>query len=271
MTFPRRLLGSMAQALPVPLETALHGLVREVRAWDAIRDLSQSLRLVAPYTMVAPPILLSLGRQVRTVFEEGIPGNFVECGVWRGGTSFFMADLLRKSHLADRRVWLFDSFEGLPAPQDIDGPGALAYAQDKESPTYFDNCSANFDDVKAAAEQLGVSTYTELVKGWFNETLPVYRERVGKIAILRIDADWYSGVTCCLENLYELVSPGGFVIFDDYDAWDGCALAVHEFLASHKLPHRIMRDGCAYFRKVGGARKTPLPLIDAATPQRAVT
>jgi hypothetical protein len=77
------------------------------------------------------------------------------------------------------------------------------------------------------------------VKGWFDRTLAAHRERVGPIAVLRIDCDWYASVKCCLENLYDQVSPGGFIVLDDYYTYDGCTLAVHEFLARRGLPHRI--------------------------------
>ncbi len=105
--------------------------------------------------------------------------------------------------------------------------------------------------MRESAAQLGLLGYTEFVKGWFDKTLPATKDRVGAIAVLRIDADWHASVRCCLESLYDQVSPGGFVILDDYDAWDGCAIATHEFLAERKLSHRIAHDGgCAFFRKL---------------------
>jgi O-methyltransferase len=88
-----------------------------------------------------------------------------------------------------------------------------------------------------------------LVPGWFDETLPKIRERFGPIALLRIDADWHASVSTCLEQLYDQVVDGGYIVLDDYYTWDGCSIAVHEFLGRRQLSHRIFKDGCAYFRK----------------------
>ena len=83
------------------------------------------------------------------------------------------------------------------------------------------------------------SIHTELVKGWFEDTLQNYKDLIGPIAILRIDGDWYSSVRCCLDNLYDSVVQNGFIILDDYYAYDGCAVATHAFLGERMLPHRI--------------------------------
>src|SRR5437016_11334268 len=115
----------------------------------------------------------------------------------------------------------------------------MAYTKNTDSRSYFDNCRASLQEVQRIATELGLASYTEFVKGWFEQTLPTNRDRVGPIAILRIDCDWYSSVQCCLENLYDQVVDGGFVIFDDYYAFDGCAVAVHEFLGKRGLSHRL--------------------------------
>jgi len=202
-------------------------------------DLTSTLERVQPFTMVSKDSLVDLARQVRAVLAYDISGDFVECGVWRGGAAFLMADLLRQAKARDRKVWLFDSFEGLPPPEEIDGPVAVEYAKNTDKPFYFDNCSALLEEVRRSAAELGLSSYTEFVKGWFDQTLPANRDRIGPIAILRIDADWYSSVRCCLESLYDKVVDGGFIVLDDYYAYDGCAIAVHEFLGKQKLAHRI--------------------------------
>lgn len=244
-----RTLNAVERNLPPALGESFKTVTRSARTFLASRPIEPSLRRVRPYTMTSNEGLLALGRQVRAVLADGIPGDFVECGVWRGGAAFLMADLLRQAGVRDRKVWLFDSFEGLPPPQAIDGASAIAYATSPDDPRYLDNCRAMLDEVRRGAEALGLADRTELVQGWFEDSLPKARERVGPIAILRIDADWYSSVRCCLESLYDQVSDGGYVIFDDYDTWDGCAIAAHEFLGTRKLPHRIERDELAYFRK----------------------
>lgn len=224
-----------------------------------IDELMPSIDKIRPLTMVGVESLVDLSLQVQQVLACNIPGNFVECGVWRGGASFLIAELLRQAGVTDRKVWLFDSFEGLPPPQEIDGPAALAFTKNTTTPSYHDNCRASFEEVQRAATELGLASYTEFVKGWFDVSLPNYRGRIGTIALLRIDCDWYSSVHCCLNNLYDQVADRGFILLDDYYAWDGCAIAVHEFLGKRGLADRIESmpsEGCygyesAVFRKGG--------------------
>jgi O-methyltransferase len=155
-------------------------------------------------------------------------------------------------HGLDRLVWMFDSFEGLPEPSEIDGPKAAAWSKDVTSPRYHDNCSADFDEVRAHAARLALSDRVRIVKGWFDETLPASRDEIGKIALLRIDGDWYDSVQTSLETLFDEVSPGGFVIVDDYYDWDGASRAVHDFLSSRRSAMRIHttsgRLPCVYMR-----------------------
>jgi hypothetical protein len=200
--------------------------------------------------MVPEPTLRDLQWRVIQVLDEDVPGDLVECGVWRGGAAFLMADLLELRHEPDRKVWLFDSFEGLPPPQEIDGARAAAYAADVDNPQYHDNCRAALDEVRASAARLGLERRTEIVQGWFDATLPEARRRIGPIALLRLDCDWYEPVRLCLDLLYDQVSPGGTIVIDDYYTYDGCALAVHGFLASRALPlHLHEAQGVAYMRK----------------------
>jgi hypothetical protein len=138
---------------------------------------------------------------------------------------------------------MFDSFEGIPPPEAIDGAAAKAWAEDKSSPWYHDNLRVSLEEVQRSAAALGLAEWTVQVKGYFEKTLAVERERVGPIALLRIDADWHASVKCCLEQLYDQVVEGGLVIFDDYFAYDGCAIAVHEFLGARGLGHRIETIG----------------------------
>src|SRR5262249_38613244 len=87
--------------------------------------------------------------------------------------------------------------------------------------------------------RLTLEPYVECVKGWFDQSLPENRDRVGPIALLRLDCDWYASVRSCLDNLYDQVADGGFIVLDDYYSFEGCAIAAHEFLGERKLPHRI--------------------------------
>jgi O-methyltransferase len=218
--------------------TERHHDSKTIAAWTE-PELAPTLARVRPHTIVGDESLIDLARQVGTVLALDIPGDFVECGVFRGGASFLMADLLRQAGVRDRKVWLLDSFEGMPPAEEIDGAAARAWESDTEGAWYFNNVTASLEEVRQNAVGLGLEPYARFVKGWFDQTLPAIRDRIGSIAILRIDCDWYASVRCCLENLYDHVADGGFVVFDDYYSFDGCAIAVHEFLGERKLSHRL--------------------------------
>lgn len=205
------------------------------------------------HTMVPLPALRNADRLAREVESEGIEGAVVECGVWRGGCAAVLAEAVRQTG-GHRKLWLFDSFEGLPEPTGADGPDAARYAGGKTdgklSP--IGRLLARREDVEGLLfrhlrlprEQI------EIRPGWFQETLPAARDKIGPIAILRLDADWYESTRVCLEALYGQVAPGGFVIVDDYDFWEGCRKATDEFLARRGLSvewHSIDSAG-RYFR-----------------------
>ena len=182
------------------------------------------------------------------------PGCVVECGVWRGGMSAGMAEVLG----ANRQYFLFDSFEGLPpAREDLDGKAAIAWQSDTGSPNYYNNCSAAEEEARTAMKLSGATSFS-LVKGWFNETVPGFVPPC-EIAVLRLDGDWYDSTRVCLENLYPHVAPGGVVIVDDYYIWDGCARAVNEFVAGLASPNSVprlhqFRDRTAYLVKPDPAK-----------------
>jgi len=170
-------------------------------------------------------------------------GCIIECGVWRGGMSAAIADAL-----PSRVHFLFDSFEGLPPAQYVDGDRAAAFQRDKDSPVYYDNCSAE----RAFAERcMSMSKAKEfhLIPGWFSATIPAFQPPE-PIALLRLDGDWYDSTMQCLTGLYRHLMPGGVVIIDDYYDWEGCTRAVHDFLSSGKLIARLRQSGTVcYFAK----------------------
>jgi O-methyltransferase len=246
---PRTMPVRQRVVLRTPLR-ALRTLRQELASSKELYDLGPTLDKVRPYSMVGEKELAHHGGLVKRVLAEGIAGDFVECGVWRGGASFLVADILRQAGLDDRQVWLFDSFEGHRPPEERDGQAALDYARDTDSPYYFDNCRVAVEDVRRTAHELQLAPYCEIVKGWFDETLPVWRERIGPIALLRLDCDWYASVRCCLDTLYDQVADGGLVVFDDYFDYEGCVSAVYEFLAERRLTHRLeTAHRLAFFRK----------------------
>jgi O-methyltransferase len=163
-----------------------------------------------------------------------VAGSVVECGTWKGGMIGGIAKLLGNA----RAYNLFDSFQGLPpAKEDIDGLAAVQWQADKESPDYYNNCTAEKSDAIAAMGLAGVQNY-RVVKGWFEDTLAAHNWQ-SPIAILRLDGDWYDSTLTCMEQLFPLVAIGGIVIVDDYFVWDGCSRAIHDYLSRESSITRI--------------------------------
>lgn len=198
---------------------------------------------VKQYTMVSPENIESTISLVVESIENNIPGDLVECGSWRGGSSFAM--LLVQRQLFGKiikPVWLFDSFQGLPPADERDGPAAARYQAEVDAPGYYDNCTASLTHVQNAIIEFGFSSAEAIVvPGWFQDTIPQNIATLAdcKIAVLRVDCDWYDPVYHVLDSLVTYVQPGGKVILDDYYVWDGCARATHDFLSKHSHVYRI--------------------------------
>ena len=220
--------------LPVPVQRVLTAPLRKVRKSRAQRTLLALYLKYKDFTMI-PERTFRDNLELVARFRN-IEGCIVECGTWKGGMIAAIAELLGN----EKQYYLFDSFEGLPAAKEIDGKEAVSWQSDTDSPYYFDNRTADIHFSEQAMKLSGAEKYT-ITKGWFKDTLPKFP--LQKIAILRLDGDWYESTMECLENLYEKVSAGGIIILDDYYTWDGCARAVHEFLSNHKLSDRIYTGG----------------------------
>lgn len=191
-----------------------------------------------------------------TIIRHGVPGDFVECGVWRGGSAGIMAlTLLKLDPKGSRNLHLFDSFEGLPEPTEEDGQQAADYSGGVNSGALksVHQCEAGIDIVKELL--LGTLAFPNqrihFHKGWFQETIPVLGEEPKQIAVLRLDGDWYDSTKVCLEHLYDRVPKGGLIILDDYFAWEGCKKATDEFRASRGITDELIRVDidCAYWTK----------------------
>lgn len=183
---------------------------------------------------------------VSEIIKNRLPGDIVECGVWNGGSAAIMGAASMSDPLENhtRKVWLFDSFDGLPPPSHRDG--------DLERQSYFPGWNRGhvklvrevFDKLKFPSDNL------RIVPGWFDQTIA--REPIEKIAILHIDADWYESVRTVLELLYPRVVPGGYVVLDDFGLWPGCERAVEDYFAEHGISGTIVRKigkQGAYFQK----------------------
>ncbi len=224
--------------------------ILEIGALLAARPSVESLHLarlimqVKPaHTMVRNLSLINLYRMVRYINRSALPGVIVECGVWNGGSSAMMAAACRDTHV-QRHFWLFDSFEGLPPPTEKDNS--------IERTHYFEGWNkGSIANVERIFRKLGLPLdQVHFVKGWFDQTLPT--STVNQIALLHIDADWYDSVSLVLNMFYDRVTPGGYVVLDDYGYWEGCDRATHDFLdgrgISRSALHRVGGMG-VYFQK----------------------
>ena len=210
----------------------------------------RALPLKGGYTRVSIPRLYALYSITLRCIESGIPGAYVECGVWKGGSSALVNALLQTHDpTGPRPMWLFDSFAGLPQPSDKDGEGV-------QERYYSGILAADQGYVLRAHKRAGSSLENvRVIPGWFNETLPQSREAIGAIAILHVDVDLYESVYCVLSELYDQVSPGGAIVIDDYGSekrWPGCRRAVHTFFQERGLDPEIIqksdRSGAFFFK-----------------------
>jgi hypothetical protein len=196
------------------------------------------------HTMIGTRRLDDLQLCVETVLREGIPGDLIETGVWRGGACIFMRAVLAAHGVTDRKVYVADSFAGLPPP-DVE-----RYPVDQGDALYrADILAVSQATVADNFRQYGLlDDQVVFLKGWFKDTLPV--APVDQLAVLRLDGDLYSSTMESLTYLYPKLSAGGFCIIDDY-SWPGCRQAVDDYAAQHGLtlaPTTVGPDGY-YWRK----------------------
>jgi O-methyltransferase len=174
-----------------------------------------------------------------------IKGDIVECGVWKGGMIAGIAEIVGD---VDRTYYLFDSFEGLPDAQIIDGSSAQSWQKNTDSPNYYNNCKSNIEDADEAMNLSSIKNY-KIVKGWFKDTLP--NNTINEIAILRLDGDWYDSIYECMHCLFPKVVNNGLVIVDDYYVWEGTSKAIHDYLSHIQSSSKVytLADGVAYIIK----------------------
>jgi O-methyltransferase len=184
-------------------------------------------------TMVGLERLNNVEFCVKDVLANGIPGDFIETGVWRGGVCILIAAILKVSGVTDRTVWVADSFEGLPRP---DG----RYAQDAGDTFYKakESLGVSLEEVRANFERYGMlDDNVRFLKGWFKDTLP--SAPIDRLAVLRLDGDMYASTMDALHSLYKKLSIGGYVIIDDYGFVPTCKQAVHDFRAQCNIVEPI--------------------------------
>lgn len=192
---------------------------------------------VRPFTMTSVERLYALYEAVRYIATAGIDGDILECGVWRGGSSMMAALTLSEFDLS-RTIWLYDTFEGMPPPgeHDVQYTGEHAsrvLASANRAPgTSNEWAWATLDDVRSNIASTGYPA-VEYVKGKVEETIPAHAP--SRIALLRLDTDWYESTRHELEHLYPRLAAGGVLIIDDYGHWQGARRAVDEYFAARPI------------------------------------
>jgi hypothetical protein len=191
------------------------------------------------YSMIGLRRLDNLQRCVETVLKEGVPGDLIETGVWRGGACILMRAILKLHGIDNRSVYLADSFEGLPAPALEADRG-----YDLSENSYL---AVSVEEVRTAFQKFGLlDEQVKFLEGWFKDTLP--NAEIDCLAVLRLDGDLYESTMDALNSLYAKVSPQGFVIVDDYGAWAPCKLAVDDFRTRLRIQDPIQEiDGTGVF------------------------
>ncbi len=165
---------------------------------------------------------------LESVIQNNIPGDFIETGVWRGGATIFMRGFLKAKGITDRKVWVADSFNGIPAPSEDYPADKWDFSDAEVLKVSQEQVMKNFAKYNLLDEQV------IFLKGWFCDTLPT--AQIDEIAILRLDGDLYQSTWEALENLYPKLSVGGFAIIDDYNIGiPCCAQAVEDYRAKHQI------------------------------------
>lgn len=195
-------------------------------------------------TMVGHQRLENLQRCVTDVISNNVPGDLIETGVWRGGSSIFMRAILAAYGVSDRTVWVADSFEGLPKPDD-------AHVEDVEDALWsYSYLAVSQEQVEANFAKYGLlDEHVRFLKGWFCDTLPA--APIERLAVMRLDGDLYESTADAFHSLYPKLSVGGYVIIDDYRAVRGCYAAVADLRAEYGITDPIIEiDGTgAYWQR----------------------
>lgn len=241
-----------------PLQTTLRALARRL-GFDVVRysgsapefppdfdaETIATIRMARPYTLTSPERIFALCQAVRYLAAAAVPGDIVECGVWRGGSMMAAADTLLRLGDTSRRLFLYDTFEGMPPPGSVDvahdgeSAGARMARSDRADPRSV-WAHASLDEVRTNLAGCGYPAgQIVYVPGRVEATLP--DSAPPTIALLRLDTDWYESTRHELRTLFPRIVPGGVLIIDDYGHWRGARRAVDEYLAEQGLPLLLQR------------------------------
>jgi hypothetical protein len=212
----------------------------------------KTIRSVAPYTSCSAERVYALIQAVEYVVKNGIQGDFVECGVWRGGSMMAVAETLLRLEERNRQLYLYDTFAGMPQPEERDisfRDEAAATTWKKLAKKDFNQwCYAPMEEVRMNMERTGYDPANiRYIQGKVEDTLPASAPQ--KISLLRLDTDWYSSVRHELLHLFPRLSSGGVLILDDYGHWKGARDAADEYFRQNGI--RILLNRIDYTARIG--------------------
>lgn len=210
---------------------------------DMDSDFTEIYKKSTKYTMTSIERMYSLYKSVEYIVRQQIPGSIVECGVWKGGSSMVAALTLMKMGVTDKKIYLYDTFEGMPQPQDVDvslyGQSAIRRWQQMNAV----NKKWDFSPLEEVKRNLVSTGYPEeliiYVKGKVEETIPSVMPE--QISLLRLDTDWYESTYHELQNLYPLLASNGVLVIDDYGHWRGARQATDQFFEEQGHPILLNR------------------------------
>lgn len=196
------------------------------------------------HSMIGSKRMANIRLLTESILGNDIPGDLIETGVWRGGGCIMMRAVLKVYGVTNRKVWLADSFEGLPVPDTNNYPADAdeKFHEYSELAVSQEEVAGNFRKYDLLDDQV------KFLKGWFKDTLP--SAPIEKLAILRLDGDLYESTIQALEALYDKLSVGGYVIVDDYHVVAGCKQAIADFCAHRNIaPEMVEIDGVGVYWK----------------------
>ena len=192
------------------------------------------VRRVQPYTMTAPEKMFALLDASRYISQNGIVGDIVECGVWKGGSMMAAAEMLLRLNDTQRTLWLFDTFTGMPEPSDKDADYSGTSARMRLEKETNVQAYAPLKEVERMMASTGYpSERIRYIQGKVEDTIPATAP--DRIALLRLDTDWYESTLHELTHLFPRLSTGGVLIIDDYGQWAGCRSATDEYFSQNGI------------------------------------
>ncbi len=208
---------------------------------------------IHPYTLTGKERVYTLVQAVKHLVEFQVEGAMVECGIWKGGSSMAIALTLQNLGISDRDLYMYDTYTGMAQPTEIDvsykgGRAVERFDRNKISDDVSAWCFSPLEEVTANLHSTGYNKERlHFIQGKVEETIPETIPE--KIALLRLDTDFYESTKHEMEHLYPLIEPNGIIIIDDYGHWQGSRIAVDEYIAENNI--QIFLNRVDYTARLG--------------------